>query len=436
MRADEYGSGLSAGGDPGFEIQEIEDGQAFLGAAPGEAVDHWSLAEGRFAGTNICRVATLETALSPTVLRWAIRESGLSLDDLAKRLRVDRQTVESWVASHARPNTTQFRKLAAALKRPEAVFFMPAPPRVEAPAAQFRQAPGSMRRDRNAIERRSVRDAARLQRAARWLLRESGADAVSRPIATLAEAPAGVAKRARAWLRITPEEQTEWSSASKGLKAWVSALENLGVLVFSYAMGRESCRGFSLWDEYAPVVALNTAYNAEARMFTLFHEYGHVLTQTGSICAGWVASEKADPAERWCEEFAASLLLPRSVFEAAIAAFGGVPAGEEAQLKLVGRLAGRFKVSRRASAIRLIELRQAGWDLYKALPPLLDDKPKGGAPPEEPRDRFVLRSERYGRRAQELVAQGLRTDLISPTDVLNLLDITVDDLSRLPQAAA
>ena len=105
-------------------------------------------------------------------------------------------------------------------------------------------------------------------------------------------------------------------------------------------------------------------------------------------------------------------------------------------MKLVARLAAQFRVSRRASAIRLIELRLATWDLYKALPPLVDDKPKGGAAPEEPRDRFVLRSERYGRRAQVLVAQGLRADLISPTDALNLLDITVDDLPRLPQAAA
>ena len=370
------------------------------------------------------------------MLRWAIKESGLSMDDLAKSLKVDRSTLESWLSSDVRPSITQFRRLAAVLKRPEAVFFMRAPPRIEAPPAQFRHAPGSPRKERNATERRAVRDAARLQRAARWLLRESGASPVSRPVARLSESPASVASRARTWLSVTSGEQSEWPSASKALKAWTCALENLGVLVFSYAMGRESCRGFSLWDEYAPVVALNTAYNAEARMFTLFHEYGHVLTQTGSICEGWVASEKADPAERWCEEFAASVLLPTSEFKAALIAFGGVPASVEAQLKLVGRLGGRFKVSRRASAIRLIELGHAGWDLYRALPPLVDDKPKGGAPPEEPRDRFVLRSERYGRRAQALVAQGLRADLISPTDALSLLDITVDDLPRLPQAAA
>ncbi|MEO8359890.1 MAG: XRE family transcriptional regulator [Vicinamibacteria bacterium] len=381
-------------------------------------------------------MAILETALSRPVLRWAIQESGLSLDDLAKSLKVDRATVESWLSLEERPNVTQFRRLAAALKRPEAVFFMASPPSLEGPTVQFRHSPGSVRKERNAAERRSVRDAARLQRAARWLLRESEAVAVSRPVARLSEPPAAVAKRARAWLGVTSVEQSEWTSASKALRAWIAALENLGVLVFSYAMGRESCRGFSLWDEYAPVVALNTAYNAEARMFTLFHEYGHILTQTGSICAGWVTSEKADPAERWCEEFAAAVLLPASEFEAAIVTFGGVPDEEEAQLKLVGRLATRYKVSRRATTIRLIELRYAGWDLYKALPPLVDDKPKGGAPPDEPRDRFVLRSERYGQRAQALVAQGLRADLISPTDALNLLDITVDDLSRLPRAAA
>ena len=84
--------------------------------------------------------------------------------------------------------------------------------------------------------------------------------------------------------------------------------------MFLYPIGEDACRGFSLWDSLAPVIAVNTAWNEEARIFTLFHEFGHILTRSSSACVE-VGSTRTltgteDPAERWCERFAASLLMP------------------------------------------------------------------------------------------------------------------------------
>src|SRR5690606_10048362 len=104
-----------------------------------------------------------------------------------------------------------------------------------------------------------------------------------------------------------------WRSASAAFDAWRSALERLGVLVLLFPLGEENCRGFSLASGLAPVIAVNTAWNDQARAFTLFHELGHLMTETASACASAPPASVAgawDPAERWCERFAAATLVP------------------------------------------------------------------------------------------------------------------------------
>src|SRR5207344_1041034 len=89
--------------------------------------------------------------------------------------------------------------------------------------------------------------------------------------------------------------------------------ESKGILAFQFPMGSDSCRGFSLWDETAPAVAVNTAWNPAARSFTLLHELGHLVTRTSSACLeGWGRrrENEGDQHERWCESFAASVLAP------------------------------------------------------------------------------------------------------------------------------
>src|SRR4029453_6758459 len=93
-------------------------------------------------------------------------------------------------------------------------------------------------------------------------------------------------------------------TASQAFRRFRSSLEEQGVLVLLFPIGPESVQGFSVWDDRAPAIAVNTAANHPARIFTLFHEYGHLLTRTSSMCldaVGTRLAEPTDPAERWCE---------------------------------------------------------------------------------------------------------------------------------------
>ena len=200
-----------------------------------------------------------------TVVEWAIREAGYDLAALAKKLKVPADVLRAWTKESAQPRLTQLRKLAAQVKRPLATFLLPKPPVVAAPAVEFRSPPGTERRELNPAERRYLREAARLQRFLSWLAKEMGDAPVTLPQERTQTAAATVAKRIRDRLGVTVEEQVEWPSPNAAFTAWRQRLEEQGVLVLLFSMGRESCRGFSLWDDHVPLIAVEHHYSPRAR---------------------------------------------------------------------------------------------------------------------------------------------------------------------------
>lgn len=171
-----------------------------------------------------------------------------------------------------------------------------------------------------------------------------------------------VASRWRLRLTVTLETQTGWRSASAAFDAWRAALEGMGITVAQFSMGADACRGFSVWDDRSPLVAVNTAWRDEARSFTLFHELAHLLTRTDSACATAPMTPHAgDTVERWCEGFAAAVLIPAT-------ALSNVTRIDS--LAELSALARRLRVSIRAMALRLIGLRKRhGRSIRASRPP-------------------------------------------------------------------
>jgi Zn-dependent peptidase ImmA (M78 family) len=228
-------------------------------------------------------------------------------------------------------------------------------------------------------------------------------------------------------------EQKRWATATIAFDEWRSALERAGHLVFLFSLGKDSCRGFSLWDDFAPVVAVNTAWNEPARIFTLFHEMGHLITRTSSACVESVrTSSKTDPVERWCERFAAHVLMPTRDLEAALQRYGWSANAHITDLSVASRVASRYKVSLRAAVIRLIELRAATWSLYDAIPPISDDKRNGGG--GGGRNRTQIREDQFGERATSILVNAVERELLDRSQAVEFLDIPDVTFDALAQA--
>ncbi len=308
-----------------------------------------------------------EAPVTPEVVKWAIDESGMSIEELAERLKVGSTVVAAWTNGRDRPTKGQLTQLADKLKRPRAMFFLPAVPSSSSLPDGLRAAAGV--RDEPSLgfrERLWIRRAQRLQNFVAGLVE----DEVHVPAADQAEDAQAVAERLRKWVGVNWEVQSEWTNPYQAFRGWREAVEASGVAVLALPMQREGIRGFALRNPWLPVVAVNTADIHEARCFTLFHELAHLALGSDSSCA----ERNRGGTERWCDRVASHVLIPREQL---------MPASRLSHLgdlAVIQRAANRFNVSRRAAAIALEEVGAVtnGYRQVEVEWPSVDREKRGG----------------------------------------------------------
>lgn len=375
-----------------------------------------------------------EVPITSEVLRWAINESGWERPALAEKLKVSLDTLKSWETGSDHPSQSQFSALVQYLRRPSAVFFLPSPPPPDDLPSAFR----SVARDSISLgpeERRHLREARRVQAELSIIIQDLNRPEVELFPASINDDPEEIARAERARFGISVEAQLGWTSESEAFEEWRSALGGIGVLVFLQQIGRGNMRGYALRDEYAPITGINTTgFNVTSRIYSMFHEYAHLLLGENDVTRQ-LASPKnwnSQPdAERWCERFAASFLLPREDLEAHLRSEYGWRSAHTVGLEEVrsrlNRLANKFKVSLRAMALRLQDIGIAPKTLFESLGPT--PPRRGGGGKGMPRAEWVRR--KYGIQAMMLIREALQRDVIGLHDVLDLLGITFDDWARL-----
>jgi hypothetical protein len=154
------------------------------------------------------------------------------------------------------------------------------------------------------------------------------------------------------------------------------------------------------------------------------HEYAHLARGSSSIC-----SRVPDTAlERRCEDFAAAFLMPRREFERQVDRLLG-PGTTVSSLDQVARVARRFRVSLRATALRLERLGRAAEDLYARVDAEADFK--GGSGFARDNTAPAIRLREWGTGYAELLLDAERQGWLGRTDVLEYLNLSNGQLSDL-----
>ena len=301
---------------------------------------------------------SLEVPIYPTVLKWARETSGTTIEDAAARLGVSPSTFARMEKSESSVPLSELRKLADYFKRPLAAFLLNRPPEEPEPPTDFRVL--SNHGSRFTRETRlALRRAGRLQSAAAEIMRSIGEDHSPRlGTAGLSDDVRKIATRERKTLGVDVGVQLRWRDEREAFRAWRTAVERRNVLVFQLQMPIEDARGFSLSDGGPFVIAVSSSDVVHARIFTLFHEYAHLLLRSPGVCnpktqTGTSLSKM--PVERWCNQFAAALLVPEETLRDLL--HRKFPDGFQSNLWEAIRVSSRaFRVSEQVALWRLFDL--------------------------------------------------------------------------------
>jgi Zn-dependent peptidase ImmA (M78 family) len=255
----------------------------------------------------------------PDVLKWLREKSGWTLDDLSSHTKISINNITRWERGDARPTYNDIVKLADAYKRPTAIFFISRPLNERPFPQDFRRLSGEQKAF-TVKTLRAIRKAQNSQLISKEL--KDNLNVTLEPTinhASLNDDTDKIANFEREKLSFTLEDQTNRKFSDYDIfKMLRSQIESKNILVFQFSMELEELRGLTLLDIKPYAIVVNTSDNIRARIFTLLHEYGHILLNEPSLCTPETPiSKKVNPhgasVETWCNRFAADFLLPKDI---------------------------------------------------------------------------------------------------------------------------
>ena len=253
---------------------------------------------------------------------WARETAGLSLDQAAVAIELKdahgKKAADRLFAmekGEEEPTRPLLLRIVKKYRRPLITFYLDKPPRQGNRGQDFREMPGSAPPEHNATLDALIRDINARQSIVRSLLEDE--DAPSLPFIGSANRDQGVESVAAEITRTTGFALREYrtqKTIDDAFKYLRASLEQAGIFVV--LMGNlgshhsniptEVFRGFSLADPIGPFIVINDQDARSAWPFTALHEAAHLWLGATGISG---ASSKI-PMERFCNEVAASILLP------------------------------------------------------------------------------------------------------------------------------
>jgi len=370
--------------------------------------------------------------VNPEVMKWLRESSGWTTDDVARRLKVGRDVVDGLESGKRKPTLRQATVLSIAFKRPLASFFLSKPKEDKPSPSDYRSLPDK----RGIFDKKTllaIRKARGLQEIGRELSLNVKYEIKPRiEKAKASEKPESVAEKYRSVFKLGKESKTKFTNPYQLFNYLRDTLEDMNMMTFQFSMPLEDARGFALSDESPSVIVVNTKDSIEARLFTLMHEFAHILLDETVIDIPDASETKKNGTEPWCDEFSSSFLLPRHVAKELFER----NKGKLTETDTLNALSRKCKVSK---AMLLLKMRKLGYiskeeydGVLQRYVPTTGTKTtikKGVKVSSMPSDKRCLSE--VGNKFVSLVASNFDKNFITYSDALSYLSIKSNNFDKV-----
>lgn len=308
--------------------------------------------------------------VNPQVLR-ALRETlGFQYEEVeqqARRLQrahyapITREQLENWERGSEPPELEHLETLAELYGVPLGYFFLHEPPKLILPLS-YRGLASEKEGRLSPLTQQTLRRFVDLSDWIAALLEEHGITWEVKIHPVPARSLDQLVAQERERLGFSEQIRQQWQTAEDALIWWRRQIEAQGVFVFEMKLEASEVRGASRWVASRYPFILVNHQNLEAatgRLFTLLHEYAHLLVSGEGITCDFRGSE-----EPLANRFAANLLLPAELLREALEQADKLWFKENWSDAELDELRRPFFVSRDVVAIRLQEMGLAPTDFY------------------------------------------------------------------------
>ena len=259
----------------------------------------------------------VELNINPKILQWAREESGYSVPEMAGKLGLQEELYLPWEKTGTGVPFTILRDIATTLKRQIAVFFLTQIPEKVKKPSDYR----NLDIEGAKLSFQTLLAIRRTNKFRDVLLELNGSEYyVSKYGGWLADFDKELAKHpiseknVTIWLRhilhYSLDDQVNDKNLEDSYLNWRNSFErDLSIHVFQFSMPQSEVQGFTYSDAYPYCIVVNGKYAVSSRIFTLFHELGHILKRQSGLCIPDNV-ENEQTVELECNLFAGRVLLP------------------------------------------------------------------------------------------------------------------------------
>ncbi len=206
--------------------------------------------------------------ITPRLVRWARERAGLSVNEVAGKLKVSNQTVAAWENGQKLPPFGKAEILAGRLHIPFGYLFLSAPPKQDFPLPDLRTV-GNVTVSKPSVDFLDViSDTLLKQQWYNEYLRETGAQTIEFVgSCAVTDGFQRVAETVRTALSIDHETRVSCETWEEFLAYITHKAEDLGIVVMQRGivgnytkrlLDVNEFRGFAISDDFAPLVFVNS----------------------------------------------------------------------------------------------------------------------------------------------------------------------------------
>jgi len=372
----------------------------------------------------------IRAPINPAILEWALKDLNLSVERFAKKIKsnVKPEKVTEWILGTSQPTYKQLEDIAyKILKLPLAAFFLAEPPENLTIKRKFRTLPEYLLNLTSYKTRIAIKQADFYKSALYELFRSNPSlEPIFRTIRlSVNQNPSEAIRQLRNDFGINIELQKKFRNGYEAFNYYRETLEIKGIYLFQLQL--EGDRGFCLLDDEFPIIVVNSSDSINSKIFTLFHELVHILTESDDIYKEFEPSPYLESSiEIFCNRTASEILVPLT--ELAERYGSSFMYWDEDQISTIAK---EYTVSKEVILLKIISMGLANQSDYRRLKEKWDEEYKESKKRREGGSYYVNKISALGRQYINTVIDSYKQGTINDVQVSNYLGMKFTNLSKI-----